>query len=216
MIEVFESGGDIHQLSADNLPKGFVPKGKEYTEYKGPEAKRRQFAKKHVHAFNYGEGERIFAMIAGVSVAEGKMIRDTYFNNFPLIRQRQINIASELRRTRVITNPFGRKRRFFGRMNHDLEKKAFAQGPQSTIADVLDLALIRLDQKLKEDGKDIQLLLQVHDEMDMQSYKKDLPYLIEEAFPFCFDIPITLHGRTFTIPYEVSIGPNWQDLKELK
>ncbi len=51
MIEVFEGGGDIHQLTADSLPIGFEPSGSAYENVPNP---RRLFAKKHVHAFNYG------------------------------------------------------------------------------------------------------------------------------------------------------------------
>lgn len=212
MIKVFDEEGDIHQLSADALPKYFTPKG---TEYRGIENKRRLFAKKHVHAFNYGEGERNFAAMAGISVAEGKAIRDTYFNSFPLIRQRQIDIEESLRRTRTIINPFGRKRRFFGRWNHDLLKKAYAQNPQSTVADTLNLALIRFAGIIAKVKTDIQLLLQVHDSFVLQCPENAVG-LVLDYLHNSFNIPITIKGRTFTIPYEVEIGPNWEDLKVQK
>lgn len=208
MIEVFETGQDIHQLTADAFPSDWDPT-KIGEEYKIADNPRRHFAKKHVHAFNYGEGPRTFASHAGIPVALGKRLRNSYFNQFPRIETWHQLMNKKIHKTRLLENPYGRKRAFFSPSGGSLLRQALAYIPQSTVADTLNLALIRLHKWLP--SINAQLLLQVHDEFDIQYPPDELPTLLKLIHKACH-IPITIHGRTFIIPHEVEIGDNWQDL----
>jgi DNA polymerase-1 len=210
MIEVFDGGGDIHQLTADSLPKDFVPSGSAYQNVSNP---LRLFAKKHVHAFNYGEGTRTFAMRAGVSMATAMVIRDGYFSAFPRIVGWHYEVQAALKRSRVMSTPMGRKRTFFGRWGDELFREAYAFVPQSTVADILNLALIRFEKSVPT-GCRWELMLQVHDAFVLQCPKGEVERCMN-VVRSAFDIPVYVKGRVLKIPIEVKVGENWQEMKKV-
>ena len=208
MIGIIESEEDLHQLIADSLPKGFTPRGNEYLNEKNP---RRLFAKKHVHAFNYGEGPVLFAQLANVTVAEGRYIRQTYFDRFPAIKRWQLSIQTQLGKSRIMVNPLGRKRIFYARWGDALFREAYAYIPASTVADCLNLALIRFVGGRPED----KVLLQNHDAFAFQTTQERLAGAVE-YLAGCFDIPLSIKGRILRIPTKVKVGKNWDELEEVK
>jgi len=208
MIEVFESGGDIHQLTADTLPPDFVPSGSAYKNVDNP---RRLFAKKHVHAFHYGEGMLAFARRAGISKQMAEMIRSRYLDGFPRIKAWQLGIQASLSRSRTITTPLGRKRTFFGLWGDGLFREAYAYVPQSTVVDTLNLAMIELKRKYPE----VQLMLQNHDAFVIQGKVEEKEMWIERIREV-FHIPIYIKGRTLIIPVEIKVGKNWGEMEEVE
>ena len=208
MIETLQGGGDIHQLIANTLPPDFSPTGSAYENVPNP---RRLFAKKHVHAFNYGEGERAFGARASVSPKVAKRIRDRYFDMFPRIKAWQFSVQTELRHSKTMTTPVGRKRTFFGRWGEMLFREAYAFMPQSTVGDTLNKAIINLE----EARAGTEFMLQNHDAFVVQVKPEHLAEevkLIRKAF----DIPIQVKGRTFVIPIEFKVGKNWDEMKKVE
>ena len=204
MIETFEKGEDIHQLSANNLPDDFVPIGSAYQNVPNP---RRLFAKKHVHAFNYGEGARVFAKRARIGGLEASLIQQQYFDRFPKIKAWHMRTQAMLGKCRTVTTPMGRRRTFFGLWGEALFREAYAFIPQSTVADVLNLALIRFYNKYPE----IEVMLQIHDAFVFQ-----IPSFEAVNLKEIFNIPIYINGRTFTIPAEIKVGKNWDEMEKVK
>ena len=209
MIKVFEDGEDIHQLSADILPPSFVPRG---NEYEGIENPRRLFAKKHVHAFNYGEGRNMFAHRAEIDVTTAKAIRDQYFNRFPSIKAWHLSIQSQLNKCRTMTTALGRRRTFFGLWGESLFREAYAYKPQSTVGDLNNLALVRFND-MRDKCEGAEALLTTHDELVVQCYAKDVANTVAKLRE-AFRIPVNIKGRTLLIPVEIKTGPNWEDLKK--
>lgn len=214
MIEVFEMGKDIHQLTADSLPVDFVPKGTAYENVDNP---RRLFAKKHVHAFNYGEGEMAFAKRALIRRDIARTIRDKYLDSFPMIRSWHYKVQSHLRRTRTMVTPLGRKRTFFGMWGEQLFREAYAFVPQSTVADLLNLAMIRFARMIDKNAivGGTEILLHIHDAFISQVIEnrvKNVVAFLQEAF----DIPLYVNGRTFKIPIDVKVGRSWGEMEKMK
>lgn len=209
MIEAFERGEDIHQLTANSLPPDFMPYGSAYKDIKNP---RRLFAKKHVHAFNYGEGYKTFSTRAGIPMALGKSIRSGYLDRFPGIRSWHMKIQSQLSKSKIMVTPLGRKRIFFGRWNEQLFKIAYAYVPQSTVADTLNLAMIRFYNGYRK----WPLMLQIHDSFVFQVPEGVYWMEVIVALKHVFDIPITIHGKVLRIPHEVKVGRNWNEMEEVK
>lgn len=210
MIACFERGEDIHNLTKSMLPPGFVPPH----EYDVDDPLR-YFAKRHTHAFDYLESANGLAKESGLPLAQAREIRDSYFRRFPMIALWQKDIEKGLRNDRVMVTPMGRKRMFFGRYGDQLFKEACAYVPQSTVGDILNIALVRMDNLLRESRLDAQLLLQIHDSFILQCLESDMP-AIKEMLPIAFDIPVTIGRYTFTIPYDIEIGPNWGELEKVK
>ncbi len=209
-IKVFEDEGDIHQLNADNLPPDFTPKGSAYENVPNP---RRLFAKKHVHAFNYGEGAWAFAKEAGIPRLEATAIRNKYFDSYPSIRAYHMGVQSALNKNRVMTTPMGRRRTFFGPWGDQLFREAYAFVPQSTVGDVLNLALIGFCKI----NKLATPMLQIHDAFLVQcDDNQDMIDRVSADMREAFKIPLSIKGRTFTIPIDIKVGKNWDEMEEVK
>lgn len=205
MIQAFNEGADIHKRIAAMI---FRKSERDITKQE------RQLGKKIGHASNYGMGVDRFRQVCweemhiNLTREEAKRLQNQYFDAFPRIRMWQLEVQEQLNRTRTLTNPFGRKRYFFERWGPDLFKEAYAHGPQSTIVDVMNIGIIRLD----EAGHD--LLLQVHDSTNGNKHV-DIPMeSFAEKLKDCLEFEFKINGHNVVIPIEIAVGPNWADLKE--
>ena len=201
LIRLFEKGGDIHRQNAAWI---FSKPLEEVSK------KERSLAKRLVHASNYGIGARAFAIHAGISQNEAKALLQRYFDTFPKIKEWQLRIQTELRKTRTLTTPFGRKRTFFGR-GEQLYREAYAYIPQSTVADYLNLALIRLKERYPE----AEVMLQVHDSIVIQCLESKVQEWIRRLLD-AFSISLLVNGREMVIPVEFKVGKSWGDMKEVR
>lgn len=141
----------------------------------------RQVCKAGVHAVNYYVKPRTLATTLGVTVREAENFIDTWFTAHPAIYDWQERIRIQLQTERIITNQFGNRKVFFGRVDRALPQ-ALAWIPQSTVA----LVINRAWRAIHELGDpDIETLLQVHDSLVYQvkklTFRRKLP-LLEEAF----------------------------------
>lgn len=198
LIRVFDSGGDIHRKNAAAIFRI----GEEVVS-----DDQRQLAKRVVHASNYGMGKITFAKQAGISAAEAQRLLNQYFATYPRIKLWHRRIQDQLNRTRTLTNPFGRKRIFFGRWGDSLVKEGLAFIPQSTVADIVNQAMVELHRG------GIQLLLQVHDSIVIQVLEEDLELGVR-CLKQALTRPIEFHGRMMTIPVDVKIGKNWGEMEK--
>lgn len=206
LIDLFNRGGDIHTQNAAWI----------YSKAVGDVTyEERELAKRLVHASNYGIGPRTFAHHAGVNEREAKRLLERYFDTFPRIRAWHMKVKAALSKSRTMKTPMGRKRTFFGMWGDSLFRQAYAFVPQSTVADVLNLALIRFVNLAAVHREDYQPMLQVHDAFAAQCREGevgDCAGTIREAF----NIPITIGGREFVIPVGMNVGKNWQDMEKIK
>lgn len=125
----------------------------------------RTMAKQAVHATNYGVGPRTMASILGITVREAEMFRKRWFEAHPKIKEWHYRVEMQLNKTRMVRNKFGYRKVFFGRLEGSLPE-AIAWIPQSTVACVINRALVKIAEALSED--DVQILLQVHDSLVLQ------------------------------------------------
>lgn len=117
-----------------------------------------------------------------------------------------------------LTNPFGRKRLFYGRQDGEhardkVVREAIAFGPQSANADMVNTAIRRLYTAC--DGTLIRLLLQCHDEIVFDCAPRDgmaAARTVKEAMEF----EVEVEGVPLIIPVEVKLSSrNWRDMKEI-
>ena len=126
---------------------------------------------------------------------------------------------------RVLVNPFGRRRQFFGRLDHELEKEAYAQIPQSTVADNTKRALLQIRDRTAGDvriwGKfsdTTGICVEAHDALVALVRETEIDAYLDIAIP-AFEMPIdfsqcTLSRGELIIPAEVKVGANYKDLKD--
>ena len=141
------------------------------------------------------------------------MLLQKYFDTFPKIKAWHLQIQQRLGKSRTMITPIGRKRTFFGLWGDQLFREAYAFVPQSTVADVLNLAMIRFADMVTD--VEAELMLQIHDAFVVQCYEEFILQTVKKLKE-AFAIPIYINGRTFTIPVEMKMGRNWQDMQPIK
>lgn len=201
LIRVFEQGGDIHRRNAANI---FNIKPEEVTD------DQRQLAKRVVHASNYGMGPVTFAKTAGLPAADARRLLNQYFATYPGIKRWHLNVSSKLKCARVMETPMGRKRVFFNRYDETTVKEALAFVPQSTVADIVNQALVDIHARRLEVFS-LDILLQVHDSLLFQVNRDKLDDAIR-LIRDCMTRPIEIGGKVLIIPVDFKTGENWGEM----
>jgi len=190
------------------------------------------------HAGNYDMGKKRLMTIVNtdakkyhidIQISEWRagQILDAFHAFSPKIRQVfHREIVQALRdNDRVLVNPFGRRRQFFGRFDHELEKEAYAQIPQSTVADNTKRALLQIRDASANDiriwGKfstTTGVCAEAHDALVALVRETEIDTYLEIAIP-AFEKPIdfsqcTLPRGELVIPAEAKVGANYKDLKD--
>ena len=202
MKEVFKSGGDIHRKNA-----GYIFRKSEDSV----SSNERYLAKRMVHASNYGMGSDTMAAYCGMSKNEAQVAQKRYFEAFPNILSWQSKVREEVKKTRVLTNPFGRRRVFFDRMGEDLFREAYAFVPQSTLVDDVNKGLIELFYKGEPR---LEILTQTHDSVLVQVKLEDVSWAIK-LMKDCLEQPFLCGGELLTVPVEIKVGENWGEMKNV-
>jgi DNA polymerase-1 len=174
----------------------------------------RYLAKRVIHASNYGMGHKRLVQVVnedaqttGVRITDtdAKRLIDAYFMLYPKIREVfWKDVENELRRSRTLTTPFGRKRTFFGRWDEKLLREAYSYIPQSIVGDLCCKGLVRAHNEVRGG----QILLNVHDAILGQCLEESIES-VARATAKCLAIPVEIKGRTLTIPTDIEVGKNW-------
>ena len=164
----------------------------------------RDMTKRGGHLTNYGGTPWTMAEKLKIERSVAEVFQREYFLAFPGVQDRFGQVGRQISTVGQLTTPLGRRRTFFGRTNDDATlRKAYAYEPQSTVADILNLGLLRVWWEL--DGGDFQILAQVHDAILVQ-YKRDEDLLRAVDL---MTIPVRVGDRTMTIPVGITVGYNW-------
>lgn len=164
------------------------------------------------HATNYSAGPTVVATRLGIQLKEAKQLLERYHQTCPQLKLWHQRIQDELRRTRTLTNLFGRKHRFLDRWGDTLFRSAYSFIPQSTVGDLLNHALLNIYSNLSDW---VHLALQLHDAVYCYIKPNQLPDAID-ALTEQMLIPLhTDAGEQFTIDVDFSAGETWGDLKEV-
>ncbi len=210
MIRAFELGIDVHRQTAALI---FNKNINEISDKDGSSSigggiySERFWGKKANHSLNYDEGYKKFALINEIPERDAFVIVERYHQVYPGVRGRyHIGIQKQLADNRTVVNLFGRKRLFLDRWGPELFKDAYAQPPQSTVADIINRwGMIPIYYDLKGP----ELLLQIHDSIVIQISTK-VPWErhaeILMQIKHWLEQPLTSHGVTFRIPCDIQAG----------
>lgn len=164
----FRAGLKIHAVNAKDL----------FGDKAGPDGKKEPFylyAKKGVHATNYGGSAYTIAPHLNISVREAEAFQNKWFSLHPEIKEWHLRVEKDLQTTRSAKNKFGFRRFYFERIEGILPE-ALAWIPQSTVAITINHGLLNLDANLPQ----VQILLQTHDSLTFQYPKSEHPHILDE------------------------------------
>ena len=168
MTEAFLSGYDIHAATAMKI---FGVSAQEVTVDLRKRAKAVNFG------IVYGMGEFSLAADLKISRMDAKNYIEGYLGAYPKVSEYLKTVVSEAKQNGYVTTLFGR-RRYIPELSSSKkmevafgERVAMNSPIQGTAADIIKLAMVNIDRKLKEKGYDARLILQVHDELIIESHK---------------------------------------------
>lgn len=206
MCEAFRQGKDIHTATAAkvyNLAESFVSKEMRYK------------AKSVNFGIIYGQGAFGLADNLGISRTEAKEIIDNYKREFASIQKYMDDTINFARENGYVETLMGRKRwlRDINSSNFTVrgfaERNAINSPIQGTAADMIKLAMIKIQAQLEKEKLQSKMILQVHDELVFDAVPEELEVLK----------PLILEGMKTALPLpngvpveaELGMGSNWLD-----
>lgn len=206
MISAFQSGEDIHTSTAAqvfDMPPVMVT----------PEM--RSAAKAVNFGIIYGIGAFSLSKDIGTSVAQAKKYIKDYLDNYPKVNKFMESTVENAIRDGYVSTMFGRKRRIpelssSNKMMQAAGKRIAMNTPvQGTAADLIKIAMINVYRRLKEENLNAQLILQVHDELIVESSQEDSKRAAEilgEEMRSVWEMKVPLS-------VDVNEGASWYDAK---
>lgn len=172
MIEAFQSGIDVHRLTASLI---FGKRIEEISDEPGSTSiggglySERFWGKKANHGLNYDLGYKTFAFYYEIPESDARYIVERYHQAYPGVRRYHAWIQQELRKSKSLTDCFGKKRVFLDRWGEQLFKEAYSFIPQSTVARKLNKdGVLALWRNRDSAFRGVELLNQVHDSVWIQ------------------------------------------------
>ncbi len=164
----------------------------------------------------YGITQYGLAKQISVSNQEALDFINSYFKKFPEIKDYMNSTIKICRKQGYVNNIFGRRIHLRGINDKNFSVRSFQERAavnapiQGSAADIIRLAMIKIDKILEDQKNKAKMLLQIHDELIFECLKKDeneIKKIIKDAM---ISISTSEHHK-FSIPLEVSInsGNNW-------
>lgn len=225
MIKAFETGQDVHSLTAKIMMAIFYGPEKALTMSVkslapiGDGTKTwRDWGKKANHGLNYDLGPDSFSLENEIPVKDGRFIVQTYHNIYPGVRSNYHAYVQEcINNGRKLINLMGRTTLFTDFINDSLYKDAYACIPQGTVGDIIDQRGVNYIYYNQDPlFKFVELLIQVHDQVGFQvpsPYHPTIPVpweahtTILQRVKGSLETPLYTHyGRKFVIPVDIAMG----------
>lgn len=163
-------------------------------------------AKMFVHGTNYGGKPRTMAVNCGITVHEAEVAQKRWFDKFAGIKRWHQRVEEELRRHRRVSNKFGFRMLFLGRVDGKLPE-ALAWCPQSTVAIVINHVLQAIPPWIER-------LMQVHDSILVQVQPDQVQTAYKEVMAE-FNKVVIPYDDPLIIPAECKISASsWGEIKE--
>lgn len=208
MLKVFESGKDVHAATAAeiwNIPLEAVTK------------EQRRAAKAINFGILFGQGPQGLSKSAEISFGEAKQFIDTYFHTFKGIKRYLDDVKIEARKNGYVETLFGRRRPIpdiasgVPAVRAGAERMAINMPIQGTEADLIKLAMIEIEKRLRSISSGANMLLQVHDELVFEVPEKDVQVVAD----FAKQTMASIREVGCPIVVDAKVGDNWEEMDSL-
>ncbi len=208
LMEAFRSGQDIHRRTAAEV------NGISLEEVTPP---MRDQAKAVNFGIIYGSSDYGLSQGLKISRAEAREYIDGYFKRYQGVRKYMGQVTEQARKQGYVTTILNRRRYLpeINSSNYNIrsfaERMALNTPIQGSAADIIKLAMIKIDQIINEGGFSARMLLQIHDELLFEIDENELDFFA----------PLIRHemeqAYRLSVPLQVDLkwGPNWEELKKL-
>ena len=202
LIEAFRAGQDVHAITASKI---FGIPLEEVT------SDQRRIAKTANFGIMYGISSFGLSQRLKIGRGEAKKIIEDYFANFPAISSYIEDTLTAARENGYVETIFGRKR-YLPDINSKnatvralAERNAINAPIQGTSADIIKLAMIKTDRRIKQAGLKSRMILQIHDELVFETTPDEverLESIVREEMENVIELSIPL-------TVECNHGHNW-------
>jgi DNA polymerase-1 len=207
LAQVFVEGQDIHTATAAQL-FGISPNKVSKNQ--------RRIAKMTVYGVIYGISSFGLAARTDLSRTEAQQMIDALFARFPGLRDYIDSTLEEGRQLGYVHSLFGRRRyvpelKSGGARRQAAEREAINAPIQATAADIMKIAMIRVDEEIRRRKLKTRMLLQVHDELILEAPQDEVDevvQLVRERMEGAYELRVPLK-------VDVEVGPNWLQMEEV-
>ena len=206
--KAFRNNEDIHNLTASQV-------------FNVPLNKINEDLRRKAKAINFGiiYGITQYGLAKQISVSNQEALDfiNSYFKKFPEIKDYMNRTIKTCRKQGFVNNIFGRRIHLRGINDKNFSVRSFQERAainapiQGSAADIIRLAMIKIDKKIEGDEKfKTKMLLQIHDELIFECLEKDQDSIKKNIKEMMTSISSSEH-HMFSIPLEVSVnsGFNW-------
>lgn len=203
MLEAFKAEQDIHRATAAKVFD---------TPYDEVTREQRYKAKTVNFSIIYGAGAQNLSRQLGIKRTEAKELIDNYFAKYPGLRRYMEQTVADAREKGYVSTLMGRRRYLRdihsrnSLLRSNAERMAINTPIQGTAADMIKIAMISINDALRQGGFRTKMILQVHDELVFDAHKEEVTQvqpiieeLMKNAIPN-LDVPILV---------ETGRGKNW-------
>lgn len=206
MIDAFKNNQDIHAITASqvfNMPLDFVT------------GEMRSRAKAVNFGIVYGIGAYSLAKDIGVTNKEAKNYIESYLKHYSGIDKYMHDVVEKAKDTGYVETVFGRRRYLpelsaSNGMTRAFGERVARNAPiQGTAADIIKIAMIKVDKRLTEENLEARLVLQVHDELIVECPSHEsmrVAMILQEEMEKAVSLSVPLVADS-------AVGKTWYDTK---
>ncbi len=204
LIQAYKTDQDIHKITASKV-------------FKTPLDEVTPLQRRNAKAVNFGivYGISSFGLSQDLSISrkEASEYIEQYFATYPKVKEYLDKLVSDAKKNGYITTMFGRRRPIPELSSSNFMQRSFGErvamnSPiQGTAADIIKIAMIKVWKALKEAGLKSKLILQVHDELlietrmdEVEQVRKILTENMQQAADLRVELAVDLH-----------VGDNWYE-----
>ena len=206
LVEAFRRGDDIHTLTASQVfgvpPLMVTPD-------------RRRQAKVVNFGIVYGLSAFGLSQQLGIEPAEAKQFINAYFEKYKGVRAFIDKTLDDARHDQKVKTLFGRIRPIPDINGKNANLRGFAERTavntplQGTAADLIKIAMIRIDEAIRDRGLKSRMTLQVHDELVFEVPEPELDVMRSLVREYMEKV----HSLAVPLVVEIGVGRNWRDLE---
>ncbi|MDD3402645.1 MAG: DNA polymerase I [Hespellia sp.] len=202
LIQAYKDAKDIHRMTASQV---FHIPFDEVTDLERRNAK----------AVNFGivYGISSFGLSQNISITRKEAAKyiESYFETYPGIKRFLDHAVSQAKELGYVTTLFGRRRPVPELKSSNFMQRSFGErvamnAPiQGTAADIIKIAMVRVNQALKEQHMKSRLILQVHDELLVEAHESEIDEvkkILEKNMMEAADLRVPLS-------IDLNVGKNW-------